>query len=311
MTLKPSTRRKGFVIKFIFRDHSLNLRINLWNGLLTLALVGAMVWGLSTWVEAKINNYHQRVADLERSNSQYRSALALKERENQQIAALAQERFEELCSELENQDDTINSINKSVGKANNKRRSLRGSRSGTRHISLDLKLKYKELIDTVSARNSDLEQLQAVAKRYRERVERERLALAMSRTPSMWPVRGEITSDFGSRFHPVYGYSRFHAGLDIAAPSGQPIVATAAGAVVSAGWMQGYGYAVEIRHANNLSTLYGHCSQLLVNAGQQVQRGQNIALVGSTGVSTGPHCHYEVLKNGRPVNPLPYLYRNM
>ena len=311
MTLKPSTRRKGFVIKFIFRDHSLNLRINLWNGLLTLALVGAMVWGLSTWVEAKINNYHQRVADLERSNSQYRSALALKERENQQIAALAQERFEELCSELENQDDTINSINKSVGKANNKRRSLRGSRSGTRHISLDLKLKYKELIDTVSARNSDLEQLQAVAKRYRERVERERLALAMSRTPSMWPVRGEITSDFGSRFHPVYGYSRFHAGLDSAAPSGQPIVATAAGTVVSAGWMQGYGYAVEIRHANNLSTLYGHCSQLLVNAGQQVQRGQNIALVGSTGVSTGPHCHYEVLKNGRPVNPLPYLYRNM
>ena len=123
-----------------------------------------------------------------------------------------------------------------------------------------------------------------------------------SKALAAWP-----STDFGSRFHPVYGYSRFHSGLDIAAPSGLPIVATAAGNVTYSGWMQGYGYAVEVDHGNGLKTLYAHCSQVLVQNGQYVQAGQKVALVGSTGVSTGPHCHYEVLKNGNPVNPIPYL----
>lgn len=298
---------KGFVVKLIFRDHSINFRVNLFTVSLMLFMFGFLAFGINSWYENKVNNYNCHISELEKSNLQYRNALALKERENQQIITLAQNRFEELCNQIEDQDNAIKKINKTVGKKNSFRKSLRGARLGVRHVSLDLKLKYKSLIDIVSDRNTDITKLKAAAKKYRQSLEAERKALVMSRVPSMWPVRGEISSDFGSRFHPVYGYSRFHSGLDIAAPSGLPIVATAAGNVTYSGWMQGYGYAVEVDHGNGLKTLYAHCSQVLVQNGQYVQAGQKVALVGSTGVSTGPHCHYEVLKNGNPVNPIPYL----
>lgn len=298
---------KGFVVKLIFRDHSINFRVNLFTVSLMLFMFGFLAFGINSWYENKVNNYNCHISELEKSNLQYRNALALKERENQQIITLAQNRFEELCNQIEDQDNAIKKINKTVGKKNSSRKSLRGARLGVRHVSLDLKLKYKSLIDIVSDRNTDITKLKAAAKKYRQSLEAERKALVMSKVPSMWPVRGEISSDFGSRFHPVYGYSRFHSGLDIAAPSGLPIVATAVGNVTYSGWMQGYGYAVEVDHGNGLKTLYAHCSQVLVQNGQYVQAGQKVALVGSTGVSTGPHCHYEVLKNGNPVNPIPYL----
>lgn len=298
----------GFMIKLIFRGHSLNFKINPKTVFLAVLLLSAMIFGVGEWYGSRVDDYNQRLADLEKANYQYRSALALKERENQQISALAEARFEDLCSQIENQDSAIAKINKTVGKKNTNRRSLRGSRMGMRHACIDLKLKYKSLIDTVSEQKSDIRNLQVLAHKYRVSLKKERMARAMNTTPSMWPVHGEISSDFGTRTHPVYGYSRFHSGLDIAAPSGQAISATAAGRVVSSGWMQGYGYAVEIEHTGGLRTLYGHCSKLTVSSGDYVKRGQTIALVGSTGVSTGPHCHYEVLKNGTPVNPVPYLY---
>lgn len=299
--------KKGFVVKFIFKDHSFNFKVNLFTVLLFLFVLSGLIFGINSWYESKINSYDNHISELEKSNLQYRSALALKERENQQIITLAQNRFEELCSQIEDQDNAISNINKTVGKKNSSRKSLRGARFGVRHVSLDLKLKYKNLIDIVSDRNTDITKLKAAAKKYRQSLEAERKALVMSKIPSMWPVHGEISSDFGNRFHPVYGYSRFHSGLDIAAPSGLPIVATAAGSVTYAGWMQGYGYAVEVDHGNGLKTLYAHCSQVLVQNGQYVQAGQKVALVGSTGISTGPHCHYEILKNGNPINPIPYL----
>ena len=118
------------------------------------------------------------------------------------------------------------------------------------------------------------------------------------------PVDGRITSGFGSRFHPVLGHRRMHKGVDLAARHGSPIVAAADGRVAYAGWNGGYGQQVAIAHADGVRTTYGHMSRIAAAAGTYVRRGQTIGYVGSTGLSTGPHVHFEVTRNGRPVNPL-------
>jgi murein DD-endopeptidase MepM/ murein hydrolase activator NlpD len=117
------------------------------------------------------------------------------------------------------------------------------------------------------------------------------------------PVSGRVSSGFGERFHPILGYERFHAGLDLAAAAGTPIVAAADGKVVSAGWAGGYGRMVMIAHAAGIETKYGHMSRIAAYAGEVVHRGEVIGYVGSSGLSTGPHLHFEVTRNGRPVNP--------
>lgn len=123
-----------------------------------------------------------------------------------------------------------------------------------------------------------------------------------------WPltVDGTITSYFGTRSDPITGEISTHGGTDIAAPQGTPILAAADGTVVAATWHNGYGYYVKIKHNNTYSTLYGHCSELHVLTGQKVKQGQLIAKVGSTGYSTGPHLHYEVVQNGVRVDALRY-----
>ena len=117
------------------------------------------------------------------------------------------------------------------------------------------------------------------------------------------PVGGRVTSGFGSRFHPILGYRRMHAGLDFAAAHGTPITAAADGPVVAAGWSGGYGNLVRIAHSGGVQTMYGHMSRIAARAGTAVRQGQVIGYVGSTGVSTGAHLHYEVRKHGRAVNP--------
>ncbi|MEJ8555080.1 murein hydrolase activator EnvC family protein [Tepidibacter sp. Z1-5] len=124
-----------------------------------------------------------------------------------------------------------------------------------------------------------------------------------------WPAPGysRITSYFGYRIHPVLKTKKLHTGLDIGAPMGANIVAANDGKVMSAGWIGGYGNTVMIDHGGGIVTLYGHNSKLLVKTGQTVKRGQSIAKAGTTGRSTGPHCHFEVRKNGKYVDPLPML----
>ncbi len=126
-------------------------------------------------------------------------------------------------------------------------------------------------------------------------------------TPRGWPVVGEVTSPFGPRVDPISGKSGFHTGLDIQADVDTPVHATADGVVIVAGWVGGNGNLVGIADGHGYQTFYAHNTRIIVHVGQVVKRGQIISYSGSTGHSTGPHVHYEVHLNNKPVNPLPYV----
>ena len=128
-----------------------------------------------------------------------------------------------------------------------------------------------------------------------------------STVPSTWPVRGRVTAGFGQRMDPLSGEGAFHAGLDVSAPYGSAVEASADGIVFHAGPDAGYGNAVLIDHGYGIHTKYGHLSRVAVVVGQDVKRGQMIGSVGATGRTTGPHLHYEVRINETPVNPSRYL----
>ncbi|MGE5583592.1 MAG: M23 family metallopeptidase, partial [Bacillota bacterium] len=123
----------------------------------------------------------------------------------------------------------------------------------------------------------------------------------------IWPVNGRITQMFGWRRHPILRKREFHTGLDISVPLGTEIAAADSGVVIFSGFNGGYGKMITIDHGSSFSTLYAHTSLILVDKGQTVTKGQIIAKAGSTGLSTGPHLHFEIRKNGAPVNPLNYL----
>jgi hypothetical protein len=134
-------------------------------------------------------------------------------------------------------------------------------------------------------------------------------AATMTLTRPTWPLPGNtrLTSYFGWRLHPILNEMRFHAGLDIAGPYGTPIVAAGAGTVVFAGWNGGYGNFIMVDHGHGVVSCYGHQSKFAVVKGQKVSRGQRIGYVGTTGLSTGPHLHFEVRVNGVPTDPLAFL----
>lgn len=127
----------------------------------------------------------------------------------------------------------------------------------------------------------------------------------------IWPIRGKITSGFGSRYHPIRRRRIHHTGLDIAGPNRGPVHSADGGTVIFAGWKGGYGRAIMVNHGNrggkNYVTLYGHLSRIAVRTGQNVSQGSVIGYEGSTGYSTGPHLHFEIRINGAPVNPLKFL----
>lgn len=126
-------------------------------------------------------------------------------------------------------------------------------------------------------------------------------------TPNMWPTYGRITSGFGFRLHPITRAYEYHTGIDISNHQKTPIFATAPGIVEFTGWTPGYGKSVVIEHGYGFKTIYGHCHEIFVRKNQKVNRGQKIATMGDTGTSTGVHLHYEILYNGKSVNPKFYL----
>ena len=133
----------------------------------------------------------------------------------------------------------------------------------------------------------------------------------VSSTGFIYPIHGPITSPFGYRTHPIFKSRIFHSGIDIAGPNGGAIHASNDGRVIYAGWYGGYGKVVILDHGvingKPITTLYGHMSAINVSSGQNVKKGQTVGHEGSTGYSTGPHCHFEVRVNGKPTNPLSYI----
>ncbi len=129
----------------------------------------------------------------------------------------------------------------------------------------------------------------------------------LSSTPSIWPVRGWLTSTFGYRIDPFTGLRQFHEGLDIANRMGTPIIAPADGIVSRASNTTGYGLTVEINHGYGIKTIFGHLSKAYVSVGHSVRRGERIAAMGASGKATGPHLHYQVMLNDVPMSPMNYI----
>lgn len=300
--------RKGLVLKMIVGSRGLTFRLSP-VFMLLLAALFAFAWNRFQ-AESRVDHQQAeaRIQELELQNKRMKASLAFKEREKQQMLTLAAAKTSELMDELESRDREMAQLWKVVGKkpTAHRRTALTGAR-GLEASPVALKLRYQQLRDQVDGREADIASLKVEARKYRAELERRARLAALSARPSLWPVHGVVSSGFGWRVHPIYGYGRMHTGMDISAPYGAPIRAAGAGRVIQSGYYGGYGNAVIIDHGNTLSTLYGHCSSLVVSPGQFVKKGQLIGYVGSTGASTGPHCHFEVMVNGEKVDPSGYL----
>jgi len=174
--------------------------------------------------------------------------------------------------------------------------------SGRHTLSLSgLEKRFSYLTQQIVQSKGDYKELAATVQAYQRQFDR---------MPSAWPVYGPISSDFGWRYHPVLRRFQFHQGIDISAWRGAAIRASGDGRVVYSDWGGGYGLAVVVEHSAGYRTVYAHCSRVVVRSGDLVHRGQEIAEVGSSGMSTGPHVHYEVQFNQQPIDPKPFLNMN-
>ncbi len=173
-------------------------------------------------------------------------------------------------------------------------------------IMIESTKKLDEISKTLIIQSKSYEELTGLAKATSEK---------MASIPAISPINtknlNKGISGFGSRLHPIYKIKKRHTGIDLASPIGTPIYATGDGKISNAGREGGYGNLVKINHGYGYETLYGHMSKILVKKGQNVKRGEIIGHVGSTGVSTGPHLHYEVIKNKKHVNPIDFFFNDL
>ncbi|MBE7058249.1 MAG: hypothetical protein E7387_04010 [Ruminococcaceae bacterium] len=174
--------------------------------------------------------------------------------------------------------------------------------------ALEILEEQEAAIEAESSRiESEIKKLQS---EYEKQIQDQKQEQTQSSSGLIWPSRSSrrISSYYGMRLHPIYGYYRMHTGIDIGASHGTDIISSADGVVSSVIYNEGgYGWYIVVYHGNGISTLYAHCSKVIAQVGQQVRQGQVIALVGSTGASTGPHIHYEVRVDGKHTNPLDYV----
>lgn len=201
-------------------------------------------------------------------------------------------------------EDFTESFNKITDEYISERSSSKTNRSGDRTeaaFSGDIR-NLKEILDSLNQLydHTDISKANLTAAETK-------LAKYLETVPTLWPTPGRITDEFGYRKDPFTRRTKYHGGIDIGADSGTSIKAAASGKVILAERTSGYGRAVKIDHGRGIITLYGHASKLLVKEGQTVKKGDVIAKVGSSGRSTGPHLHFEVLLYGTPVNPIQYL----
>ena len=174
----------------------------------------------------------------------------------------------------------------------------------TMKLLKNIDVKTKQLLAKLFEENKSLDTLLVLAERKSE---------MLASIPAIRPIKNmyNVTSGFGMRYHPIFKTLRQHTGVDITAPRGTPVYATADGVVSARQTYSGYGICVVISHGFSYETLYAHLSKRTVRIGQKVKRGELIGYVGTTGISIGPHLHYEVLKNGKHVNPVHYFYSDI
>jgi murein DD-endopeptidase MepM/ murein hydrolase activator NlpD len=222
--------------------------------------------------------------------------------------------LDQKCNDINQQKQILNMRHEDLQREKERIDQLKLAHAATRsQLRGTMNMKEAELAKIQNNRKALEEALDALERTSREMESRirdyqeNRSGPALGTGRLAWPCSGRITSPFGWRFHPVLHKQKFHSGIDISAGMGTPVCAADSGVVIVSGWNGGYGKMVVIDHGNRISTLYGHNSVLRVNVGDRVTQGQVIALSGSTGLSTGPHVHFEVRVDGRPVNPLSYL----
>lgn len=246
--------------------------------------------------------------------SNYYMASQLAEADQEVLTAIEeqQSKIEKAKRELEQQKKEI-STSKSQVEVKNKE--LSNTKSSKQSKVSSLSAKEKKLQAEIDKYERDLASVEAEIRRYEEEQRRQQSSGGSTSTPKYtggklaWPIPGyySITSYYGYRIHPIYGYRKLHTGIDVGAPKNAKFVAAEDGVVISASYSGGYGNRVVISHGGGLSTLYAHGTSILVHAGQTVKKGQAVLTVGSTGLSTGNHAHFEVRLNGNYVNPLNYL----
>ena len=214
--------------------------------------------------------------------------------------ALGKEKTEikkqEKINELEKKETQLEKLNAKVSDIKTSRAEIESDIENQKSRLKEAEKKEDEMIALSKELESKIAQLQDKTIKYAGGVMK-------------WPTPGytDISSPYGYRIHPIYKVKKFHAGIDINAPSGAKIVATNSGKVILSGWNGGYGNCIIIDHGDGIATLYGHQSALLVSEGDMVKKGDTIGKVGSTGLSTGPHLHFEVRVNGETKPPLNYF----
>ncbi|HSA58536.1 MAG TPA: peptidoglycan DD-metalloendopeptidase family protein [bacterium] len=234
----------------------------------------------------------------------YRSLYASLEKEHETIRAYEKERVD-LLGKVAMLESTVGETEKMAGKL--------AALVGSERVSIEKGIgpipsapsafepeKLDSLEDRVVTLQDKIKEL--------TKIQEDKLTYIAS-TPSVWPVKGWVTSDFGYRRSPFTLAADFHEGIDIAAARGTPVSAPADGVVTFAGYKGGYGKMVVIDHGFGIVTKYGHTSEFFVKEGDRIKRGTKIALVGSTGHSTGPHLHYEIYSDGVPVDPMKYILK--
>lgn len=291
-----SQRKKHITFMLLPHSSSRNVwRINLpyWLAAILAVLLVAVLIGVigsffySTRISARMINYYGLKAENKRQEKQLK------------VFVEKTKELEEGVRELEERDQELREM---LGLQ--KGRSARPVRQAEL-LASDPELVFQRLVALEKKIISKKQVLVQMKKRAND------VAFRFASLPSIWPVNGSILCSYGWRRHPFSGKQEFHKGVDIPVWQGYPIKATADGVIVYSGWSNGYGNTVVIDHKNGYSTLYAHCSQLLVDRWDQVAKGQVIAKVGSTGLSTGPHLHYEVEKNNKTVNPATFLDINI
>jgi murein DD-endopeptidase MepM/ murein hydrolase activator NlpD len=234
------------------------------------------------------------------SRSFYFEKIIAKDIEFLNRVRLEQTQIDRKKKQLEEQTEQIRDLTKSI-QLKKDQLQLEVSEKQKVHQSVQkMREEYERQVAELEEISRQIEALLRQGTEYQE-------AVAEATGQIIWPVPGRITSGFGYRRHPIFRVIKFHSGIDITCSYGYSIKAADGGVVVDARYWGGYGNVVILSHGSGLSTVYAHLSRFYVIRGQRIQKGQTLGLAGSTGYSTGPHVHFEVRKNGVPVNPGTYL----